>query len=280
MKKNIIPLIVFALLISCTNKKVDENNTTGSVNLELINNEINYTGISSLSIIDNDTLYDEVKNYSNEERKKAFNLLTFKIVNNTNRKYYFNFDPTEFMYFGTSGTFIEESKAKDAGSLNSIGLVFDNKNDNGDGIVWFSGRTINSKDVENLVYLKKYVEMNESMIQDNYEDFGNIGKGISNYKVGNSHSNSFVLHPGEYKIFKKKLFLPIFKEKGRTPDLGWEALKIPTNGDFDFSIGICFNKAYISNNLLDYQKKEIEDNGYEIFDGIMQSNKVPVVIKK
>ena len=56
----------------------------------------------------------------------------------------------------------------------------------------------------------------------------------------------------------------------------YDALIIPSQNTYDFSIGICQKKEFIWNSLLDYQKKEIKDNGYEIFDGVIVSNKVPL----
>ena len=119
------------------------------------------------------------------------------------------------------------------------------------------------------IYYKIQTQIGNKIFKDNYSNFFD--------EININHS--FVLYPGEYKIFKRKLYLPIYKEKNFNKEFIFNSLILNKNEIYDFSLGISANKKDIWNKLEDYQKKEIEDNNYEIFDGILISNKIPLVAK-
>jgi len=82
--------------------------------------------------------------------------------------------------------------------------------------------------------------------------------------------NSFVIYPGESKYFTSVVNLPLRKNKiGLLTDV----TKIKPNLS---SISIVNNASYTNEKLSENQKKEIEENNYTLFDGAIQSNKVPV----
>lgn len=82
--------------------------------------------------------------------------------------------------------------------------------------------------------------------------------------------NSFVIYPGESKYFTSLINLPLRRNKiGLLTDIN----KIKPNLS---SMSIVNNANYTKVKLSENQKKEIEENGYTIFDGIIHSNKIPV----
>lgn len=81
--------------------------------------------------------------------------------------------------------------------------------------------------------------------------------------------NSFVLHPHETKYFTSIVNLPF-----RLDGSSWHSL---INGKTNYaSLTLVNHKKKTESMLSKNQKKEIKENGYVIFDGIIESNKVPV----
>lgn len=85
--------------------------------------------------------------------------------------------------------------------------------------------------------------------------------------------NSFIIYPNETKFFTTIINLPFRNYKYNY--IPWYTL-IDKNKTYQAGLTL-FNVAKETSKYLTPDlKKEIEENGYEIFDGVIQSNKVPV----
>lgn len=85
--------------------------------------------------------------------------------------------------------------------------------------------------------------------------------------------HSFILHPGETKYFTSIVNLPYRDDKrwfSKTDKLK------PNMGSISLKNDSIFTKSKIT----DDQKKEIKENGYVLFDGIIYSKKIPVKLIK
>lgn len=270
-----VTIIMALLLAGCCNKKqvVGKN-----VSLELLNNEIHYIAIDSNLLLNNENrVYEDLKSYTEVERKQAYNLLTFKLVNNSNKKYFFILNTENLLFMGNSKHFQKYFFADKTKCLLKTFFLIDNRESIKNDIVTSYKENDLYKNDSNKVYSDIFQKISKFKNENNYQEFEN--KAMNPYG-GNHYSNSFVIYPGEYKIFKTKLYLPIYEEKDKNFELNYSALIIPPQNIYDFSIGIGQERDFIWNSLLDYQRKEIQDNGYEIFDGVLVSNKVPLKLIK
>ena len=175
----------------------------------------------------------------------------------------------EFDFYGNSPIFKVPYK-NDSISIRRMCFLIANKNGKRKQI--YSSYSFPSQfesDSMNIYYAKQ-LQIESKIFKDKYNSF---------FDEVNTN-NSFVLCPGEYKIFKRKLYLPIYVEKDYNKNFIFNALILNSNDVYDFSIGISTCKNDIWSSLQDYQRKEIEDNKYEIYDGVITSNKIPLLVKK
>ena len=266
-------MLISIFFISCTSKKQLVNK---DISLELLNNEVYYTFIDSNLLLNNEKkYYEDLKKYNEEEREKAYNLLTFKIVNNSDKKYLFIVNTEKFWFIGNSNLFKKNLNIDKKVSIYNMCMLIDNKENNKNEIQTSFRENELLKNDSIKIYSKIFEKITKKIDNNNYSEFSN--KSMDVYG-GNHYKNSFVIYPGEYKIFKTKLCLPIYEEKDK--NLNLNALIIPPQNSYEFSLGICQKKDFIWNSLLDYQKKEIKDNHFEIFDGVLVSNKVPLKMTK
>lgn len=267
MKAKIILIVTAISIISCSKRECTNN---GNVSLELINNEINYINIdSSLLLKSEGKQFKDLYSYTNLERKKARNTLIYKLTNNSNKKYYFTIDTDIIDFFGNSFNFNYFNK-KDSISIRRMCFLIDNnKAKNYDINYAYSGGRFNYNDDSLNIYFRKYLDI-ESKIA--------ISKSLKQDEL--TVKNSFVIYSGEYKIFKVNLYLPIYLEKYNSHELNFASLIIDPKNEYSFRLGIYAKKDFIWNSLPDYKRKEIIDNGYEIFDGVILSNKVPLKMTK
>ena len=267
MKTKTILIITIFSLICCSRKKDDND---GKVSLKLLNSEVNYIEIDSNLLLNSEVeKFKNIKSYTNIEREKASTILTYKIVNNSNKKYFFVLDTDIIDYFGNSTNFIF-SHNNDSISIRKMCFLIDNakiKNDITNDII--TGGKFNYDDDSLNIYYKKYLDIQHK-------------KATSNSIKGEDKltlKNSFVIYPGEYKVFKQKIHLPIYIEKDSNPYLNFASIIIKPKNNYDFRLAISAKKDFIWNSLSKYKRNEILDNGYEIFDGCIISNKVPLKIE-
>ena len=266
---NIIFLLFFGAS-SCLNHE-GKKDYLGKVHLEILNSEVHYVAIDSTDLLASEIAnFTNIRGYTKEERLKACNVLTFKLTNNSNKKYYFVLDTNEMDFFQSRSEFLKKGQPKDSISIRRMCYLIDDITSIDKMITTCYNSELKFQNDSLNIYITKYMQIEGKINRDNYQYFADEA----------SVNHSFVIYPGEYKIFRKKLFLPIDLEKDKNHFLSFSALILSPQYQYDFSLAISANKKDIWKSLHDYQRKEIEDNGYEIFDGTILSNKVPLKLKK
>lgn len=255
--KNIIRLtIVFIALYSCNSTAQRKN----ALELEIISKSVYYVPIDTINLMHNKVAY------TNEERSKACNELIYIVRNNTDKKYFFALKTNELGYYGSTLDFNSRSN-KDM-FLESVTCLIDNKT-TGKNIRFVQHDNLNSLDDSLRIYSSKKashsLKLRNYRYKDYYEEF--------------FANNTFVLHPGEYKIIKTTICLPLITDKDSDPDFFSTALLLSPSLSYKFSLAISIDKESIRKELPDYLIKEINDNGYEIFGGKLISNSIPIVVR-
>jgi hypothetical protein len=162
--------------------------------------------------------------------------------------------------FDDAGKYLENSisfdilNEKEVFSPNYISVAIDRSNNH-----FYNRRFNNEMDRESLkkelneIYLKEKISIGKMRFQENM--------------------NCLVIHPGESKFLTYYKTLPIFYEYKF--DAYYFYKFIPNEKYFvqvSLKNDIKTSKKYFTSN----QYKEIETNGYTIFDGTINSNKVPI----
>ena len=216
--------------------------------------------------------YEMLKSYTDEERKKAKNIITYKIGNNTKKKICFVINNNQMDFNGCNSIDFLKKKEFDSISPRWTTFILDNtkfpNQNNILEILSVQNEKVSSDSLD--VFSEKYRQIENNMNSVYYKNIGDF----------DSLESLIFLNPGEYKIFKKTLFLPIHLEKDQNFVLNFAALVINPKYKYDFSLAIASNREFLKGTLPEYKLKEIKDNGYEIFDGKLLSNKVPLILKK
>jgi hypothetical protein len=248
-------LLVLFLLPSCNKKK-------SGLEIILLTNEIRCVEIPFKNVFEiNEKKY--FKNGIYDSLSK--NIINYKIVNNSSEKYFIILNK-------------EDIDVLESHYLNKMGIKYDGVflNLYNNNSILSSQTTLTSGGSSYETELEYY---KSSMYRINYIDslfIVNANK-MKLYKTKSPSvlhreilENSFVIYPGESKYFTSLVNLPLRKNKiGLLTDVN----KIKPNLS---SISIVNNASYTNEKLSKNQKKEIKENGYTIFDGVIQSNKVPV----
>ncbi|MFH7012396.1 hypothetical protein ACHRV5_11015 [Flavobacterium sp. FlaQc-52] len=238
-----ISLILFLTIMSCsTDKKV--------VTLRIENEQIYF--VDSTNTVMN-------YNYnSSESRSKSENIITYVISNETDKKLLFIIDkkiyPSVEKELTISGStyFVIKDKVGEIKKYNMPLVSFD--------------REVNS----NKIY-------SDSIKNNYYNKIGVENKNID--YVANLFENSIIIGPGERKTFKAIVNFPIISEinskQGINP-LYYRGLKDAEN----FQIYYSCNAKSLMSCLPKYVRNELNDNEVEIFEGIIESNEVPLKLVK
>ena len=240
---NNIKIIILALLVfSCTEKK--------SIELTILNNSLNVYKPK-------DTTHGRITISKEDYKKKANNIIQFKIENNTSETYLLISSNKTNLYFP------ETFK-----SLGFENLVFFDENGEYPGVVNTSASG------KELFY--DYLTFSDIVKKDYYNGIGYSNKSNSWINTNENIVKSTIkIHPGETLYFETYTFLP-YKWNELTGDLG--------GIDFDYDKKYCsklefnfFELNEIKDFLTDIQKDEIKKNNYRVFSGKLTSkNQVPV----
>ncbi len=260
MKKLIIYTITSFIFLLCSCK---EQKKQDDLEIELMSETI-----SCIENLDYAKLYYKSKKYDSLYNKLSMNVVKYKIHNNSNKKYFVVLNSNFFEQYDEYDWKFPDSKNKNL-SINSINfsLYSDYKVLGGSAEAPFYSSYLNP----NL-----YVVSRENLDTLFYKDTKNRYKitdfSIS-YNVNYINKNNFVIHPNETKYFTTIINLPL--RNYEYDYISWYTL-IEKNKTYQAGLTL-YNlskqtKKYLTPDL----KKEIEDNGYTIFDGVIQSNKVLV----
>jgi hypothetical protein len=269
MKKIINIAMVCILFCSCQkNKKNIDVQMKDAITLELITKEMYFVAIdSNLLTQKRGYEFNEPKKYNDIERVKAENIVTYKITNHSQQKYCFSIDTNSFQYFTNLDMNVNSCK-NDSISIRRMCYFVDDK--------------INHEiKVQSVLITPPENGAMTSFKQEYYNILGNFNKSrIVDLEYLLTTENLIFINPGEYKIFKAKLSLPIDLEKQNSFSSNFHTLLLDPKANYNFRLGIYSKRNFITENLPKYKQKEIKDNGYEIFDGFITSNSVPLKSKK
>lgn len=84
--------------------------------------------------------------------------------------------------------------------------------------------------------------------------------------------NYVVIHPGETKFFSYYKTLPVFLERLSS----YYAYPFKKDGIYEFQMTLSNDPKYLKKFISINQMKEIEANGYMLFDGVIASNRIPI----
>ncbi len=248
-------VLVLFLLPSCNKKK-------NGLEIILLTNEIRCIDLPFKNVFEVNEK-EHLKNKIYDSLSK--NIINYKIVNNSNKKY--------FIVLNEESIDLLENHYLDKTGIEYNGIFLNLYNNNS---ILNSQTTLTSGGYSHETELEYY---KSSMYRINYIDSLFIVDANKKelYKTKSPSvlhreilENSFVIYPGESKYFTSLVNLPLRKNKiGLLTDVN----KTKPNLS---SISIVNNAKYTKLKLSENQKREIEENGYTIFDGVIQSNKVPV----
>lgn len=204
----------------------------------------------------------EIYSYSNNlEKSNSYNLISFTITNPTNKKLIFLFDKSEL--FPSSNIYLAKG---------TLSFTINNKNE---VLSVTSPLTTFTKDSpEGLMETFFY---NDSLTRVKYSVLGIPNDDI--LLVDNYVKNSFILYPKESRTFKFSINLPIVREisslRGHNP-LSYQNLREGQT----FKLFYSCNAAALKKILPQYLIEELNRNNTEIFSGIIESNNIPLKLRK
>lgn len=251
MKNQILILVLF-VLISCTVKQKSED-----ITLELLNQKV-FCSTEDLS----------KKEKSVVTMDKGKNVITFKMTNNSRKKYLLvlNEDKLETFSVETlnSASFLKKAR---------ICFVVENSDNSKIEILTVNGDSFKlvNKDCENFdSEINRIKEVKSKLKELDYPD-------VADFEFSNSiKNNSFVLHPHETKYFKAILNLPFYDNQLHSSGFV-SYYKFDSSKDYSFKLEYLSDSKTLNSKLPKYKKNDLEENQIEIFDGIIVSNKIPIV---
>ncbi|WP_320816204.1 hypothetical protein [Flavobacterium sp.] len=265
MKKILFMILTF-LLISCFNNKEDlkkdlSNNNEDDLKVVLLTNEV--VCIKDINDYDvyHTNLYDSLSK----------NVLNYKLINNSNKKYFVvlneNFvDVMENMFL--SHKIIKNRIDSSTRSGISFNLYRNDSLMNGATTLTTGGGY--ETDLE-YYKSKRYKEIYmDSVFIDNVTKRKLYRTKYPSLFFRDVLNNSFIIYPGETKYFTSIVNLPLRKD-----NVNWITDMGETHPNLASFTLVNISKKTESM-LSENQIKEIEENGYTIFDGVIESNKVPV----
>lgn len=242
--KYILLVITIIIFTSCENKN--------HLELKLLNEEV-----ICLSKVNLDSVDDDL-NYRKSVYAQSQNLIRFSIENNSDEKYLLMFNSSEiepdnndekFLFSNSKNGRINFSLYhKDSLAKNRIITLFNHFNSKGPESIYYNSVRI----ADSLDFSKK-------------KDLG--------YK-NNRDYNFFIVYPKEVKYFITLINLPI-RDYNYNSSLT-SATIIDESKEYQAGMVLINNIQHTKKNLTEEQRREIDKNGYTIFDGKLISNKIPV----
>lgn len=233
------------LVLSCTKKEAEKKN----VEITLLNKKITYS-------VDLDSIYKR-QFISKEEEELGTNVIKLRFKNNTGKKLLF--------------------LIRDKSLFNIEGLRLN---------VYENGKYINVLEPLINIAFKNEKEREAYTHYGNYEihfgsqDFHNDTKlGIPyNGSLARAYlTQAVVLHPDEYCIIKSIFPFPYIKEDNLFNSREPIYYDLKKDAKYTFSVTYKIDAKKLMSQLTAEQKKELKDNNIEIFDGEIETEKIPVV---
>lgn len=237
----IISLVLAALLASCSSK-VDE------VSLELITTELK----SNFHL---ETMFRFT--YDNDQqREESTNVVKFRLANNTEKKYLF---------------LIRDKR------LNEIAGIKINIYD-GDTLLnanepLITPATDESERERIYAYVDYEFYLQDREVQDREKLVGRRSNELSlKYMF-----QSVTLHPGETQTITTLLSLPFLKENKLLSFIDPLYYELKSGKKYTFSITYQIDAKALKKELSPEQLKELEENEVEIFEGKLETERIPII---
>ncbi|TPG37604.1 hypothetical protein [Flavobacterium pectinovorum] len=250
MKKILFLSFLFLILFSCQKNKKD-------LELELLTNEV--VCVENIDIYDFfEAFYKPNKEYNSLSK----NILRYKITNVSDKKYFIMLDPNNL---GTlERDLYKEALGRKNYSSNSIGFSM-YKNDS---ILDYSSTAAENVCGNDLEFQK--IEELDTII-NNFLIKNRIEK---RYKVQflnlvDDSLQGYFLNPGETKYFTSIINLPYRNNQKWFSNIDKKKPNLA-------SLSLKSDSSFINKRLSQDRKKEIQENGYIVFDGTIYSKKIPV----
>lgn len=226
---------------------------TSEVKLEMVNKEIYFLD----SVADNRRMYFKDK----AEKKRAQNIVSYRLTNTTDKKLLFVFNkieiqpstvisPTTF-YYGYIGFTIHDKNKKVRKFYPVMPMS--------DKMAPLYGCKFHE------LYKKRSIYANLGVTEDKVQDFDNF------------LNNSIVIYPGETRTFKGLFYLPIITERDSLTEEGSLSYYDLDESD-SFELFYYCKAGALKNSLPQYVKDDLDSNNIEIFDGELKAS--PVKLKK
>jgi hypothetical protein len=256
----ILGLLSTAACIFNTSAKPEQSN----LELILLNNEVHYVDIDSV------TLINVRGDYSKEEIKNARNIISYKIINHSNKDQLLAFNPDELTRTATAAL-----GEKDAKKLSSFGFINYAIKENGQEIGTHS-RTPGRPNKSMLKYFYYKVAV-DSIDETKFR----LTHPTADYRLYKNYvANSFILHPGESKTFKVVLTLPIVIEMHNPYSDIYEFKYLYKDKKYDFGLFFSQDSLEVKRLLEPYELDDLKNNKVSIFNGRLISNEIPLKMVK
>lgn len=247
-KKTIMKRFIYALLICVVCFSFSGKNE--DLVLEILNPEILSRGnildknIRDVTRFDN-YIYDSI----------PVNKINFKLTNTGTKKYvlFINKDFDKAESFSAENLKINIFKEKELFHPTALGFALN----------------LTTKGFE---YRKFINELEgDSLRQEFNRNY--LKEGISSDNLEfQKNADYVVIHPGETRFFMYYKTMPIFLENTDS----YYMYKFNSNENYYFQMSLKNNSKELQKRITSNQAKEIQENGYTLFDGIIRSNKVPI----
>lgn len=251
MKKIIYLSFFLLIVISCTKNKKD-------LKLELLTSKIVCVeDIEKKDFLE--TFYIPNKKYDSLSK----NILNYKITNISDKKYYIMLNENSI---GTlERDFYNEALGKKKSTiLNTIAFsmykndsILDGNSTKVENMCGNDYEFIKTRELDTIV--DRFLVKNRINKKYKLKDIDQIDESLQ----------GFFLQPGETKYFTSIINLPYRNKQKWFSNID---NKKPNLGSLSLQNDSIFTEKIISQN----RKKEIKENGYVLFDGIIYSNKIPV----
>lgn len=251
MKKIICLSFCLITLFSCTHKEKED------LKLELLTNQV--VCVENINKHDYyEAFYQPNKIYDSLSK----NILHYKITNISDKKYFIMLNQDNL---GTvERDLYREALGKKKYNQNEIGFSL-YKNDS----VLDGNSTIAEEMCGNGFELMKIKELKGIVDKFLVENRINIRYKIEYLNLINDTLQGYYLQPGETKYFTSIINLPYRKDQQWFSNID---VKKPNLGSLSLQNDTIITKRRMSED----DRKNIKENGYVLFDGIVYSNKIPV----
>ena len=256
--KNTVFLFLSLLLLSCDDKKE-------GLELTLINQSINCVSNLDYAKI----YYYGNKKYDSIYNKLSLNVVKYKIKNSSNKKYIIVLNSDFFGHYDEY--FYDDTLSKNFNAhINKISFCLYSDKKTIGSMKRDGPPTPNYLDAYMFAKSRDYLD---TMVYKDLNRKQIVNDLFCSRHINYINKNSFVIHPGETKFFTTIINLP-----SRSFDYDYLAWDTFVEKGTEYKAGlVLYNDAKEINRFLTNDlKQEIKENGYEIYDGIIRSNKVPV----